>query len=120
MKLSLGFVLAVALAAVLLAETPPAEAHRPGAYWPYRKLMRKLDRKTIRVGRRKVRLDASTATCLGVGRGIRRRGVRRWKHFNCTQPTFSPRTIAGPDVLFRVHTLDRRRLVITNAHFTRY
>jgi hypothetical protein len=120
MRISLGFVLAVALAAVLLAETPPAEAHRPGAYWPYRKLMRKLDGKAIRVGRRKVRLDASTATCLGVGRGIRRRGVRRWKHFNCTQPTFPPGAIVGPDVLFRVHALDRRRLVITNAHFTRY
>jgi hypothetical protein len=120
MRPSLGFVLAVALAGVLLVETPLAEAHRPGAYWPYRKLMRKLDGKTIRVGGRKVRLDASTGTCLGVGRGIRRRGAMRWKHFNCTQPTFSPRTIAGPDALFRVHALDRRRFLITNARFTRY
>lgn len=109
MRLGVCVLLSLVLAA-------PAGAHTGGAYWPHVKVMREVDGARVRVGTRTVRVDAETTLCSGEGRGILRRGARTWTHFRCTFTTFTPRGV-GPDVEFRVHVLDARRMAITSARW---
>lgn len=97
-----------------LALAAPAEAHDVPFFWSIAKVMRAADDARVRVGASVVRINADTTLCAGQGKSIRRRGVRRWRHFACTYTTFTPRGI-GRDVDFRVHVLGIRRFVITDA-----
>ncbi len=99
---------------------PAATAHRGPGYWSRAQMVERLDGARITVKGRKIRLDASTFTCGGMGRGWVKAGVRRWKHFRCVQPLFPPGRLAAPDALFRVHPLGRRRFVVSHARFARY
>jgi hypothetical protein len=102
------------LLSLLLAA--PAAAHTRGVFWPVAKVMRAVDDSRIRIGTRSLRIDIDTTLCSGEGRARLRQGVRTWKHFRCTFTTFTPRG-PGRDVEFRVHTLDARRIAITNARW---
>ena len=106
--------LGVLVVLVSLVLAAPAAAHSGGAFWSVVKVMDAVDEKRISVGTKVVRVSAATTLCSGEGRGWLRRGVRRWMHFRCTFTTFTARGL-GPDIEFRVHALDPRRIAITNA-----
>jgi hypothetical protein len=106
-------VLLVLLSLLLAA---PAAAHTRGAFWSLAKVMRAVDDARMRVGTTILRVDSDTTLCSGEGRARVRRGVRTWTHFRCTFTTFTPRG-PGPDVEFRVHALDARRIGITSARW---
>jgi hypothetical protein len=78
--------------------------------------MQRIDGKRIHIGERVVRIDDETMLCSGVGRAVRQRGVRAWKHFDCTYSVFARRGIY--DCEFRVHVLGLRKYLITNARWT--
>jgi hypothetical protein len=63
------------------------------------------------------RVSPHLVICSGEGVGIRRRGVRRWRHFTCTQTLV--RRQVGPDVTFRVHVLGRTRFTVTHVRYGR-
>jgi hypothetical protein len=106
----------VVLIVLLLALATPAAAHRGGASWPVAKVMRSIDDARIRVGTKVIRVDSETTLCSGEGRARLRGGVRTWMHFRCTFSTFTARG-PGRDVEFRLHALDARRFVITQARW---
>lgn len=106
----------VVLVLLSLLLAAPAAAHTGGAFWPVAKVMRAVDDERLPVGKRILRVDSETTLCSGEGPSTRRRGVRMWTHFRCTFTTFTPRG-PGRDVEFRVHTLDARRIAITNARW---
>jgi hypothetical protein len=108
-RLALGPLL-VLVAAVL---SPPALAHTGVPYWPYAKVLRRIDGARIRVGGAVQQVDAALVTCLGVGPSVKRDGIRRWRHFDCLEAQFAPKR----DISFRVHTLGPQAFVITNAHY---
>lgn len=108
--------LAVALIVLSFVLPPPAAAHVGGAFWPVAKVMVRVDGARVRVGTRLVRIETDTTLCSGDGRGWLRRGVRTWMHFRCTFTTFTP-SGPGRDVEFRVHALDARRMLVTNARW---
>jgi hypothetical protein len=107
-------------ALALLASTPVADAHAGPWHWSKSFLVQRLSGKHIVVGAKKVVIRADTLTCEGEGRPVFRTGARMWKHFRCTQPTFPPGSLVGPDAIFRVHVVGRTKFVITDAHFTHY
>ena len=98
-----------------------ASAHRGLWSWSERKVVNTLAGRAIKVEGKRVPLERPTLVCWGEGPGVVRRGMRRWKHFRCIQPTFfpSPGVLAGPDALFRVHIVGERRFVISNRRFAR-
>jgi hypothetical protein len=110
--------LAAVLAVVVLAGASAASAHPGRWYWSERDVLKRIVGTVIRVEGKRVRIS-STVTCMGEGRRVVRRGVDRWKHFSCIQPILFPRGggLAGPDALFRVHVVGRRRFRVTNARF---
>jgi len=110
--------LRVALILSSLVLAAPAAGHVEGGAWPVEKAVRLADGKRLRVGTKTIRVDADTTLCSGEGRGARRRGVRVWTHFRCTFTTFRG-VLPGPDVEFRLHALDMRRLALTNAVWVR-
>jgi hypothetical protein len=108
------------LLATSLAGSPTAEGHPGRWFWSHAKLIRLIDQRPVRVRGRTIRVDGHTIACGGVGRRIVRHRVARWKHFNCVQPTFRPGVLIGPDLVFRVHVVGRRRILVTNARLTSY
>ena len=109
---------AAMVSSVALAAASPAPAHPGTWYWSESKVEKSIVGKVIRVEGKRVRISRPV-TCLGQGRRVVRRGVDRWKHFNCIQSILFPRGggVAGDDVLFQVHVVGTRRFVITNARF---
>jgi hypothetical protein len=107
---------ATAAAALFLASSGAAVAHPKPWHWPLQKAMQRIDGKQIRIGGRVVRIDSETTLCSGAGRAVRQRGVRAWKHFDCTYSVFARQGIY--DCEFRVHVLGLRKYLITNAHWT--
>jgi hypothetical protein len=97
----------------------PVSAHRTPFFWSEAKLQRILVGARIRAEGRSVAIDPATLACLGEGRGWVRRGVRLYRHFDCVQPTFPPRALAGPDLHFRVHVAGRTKYIASGAHFAR-
>jgi hypothetical protein len=80
---------AAAVAAVVTAvSTASTASAETSSFWPLAKTMRRLDGMRIRVGEHVVRLERDTLLCSGVGRAIRRDGVRRWNRFDCTYSAF--------------------------------
>ena len=63
----------------------------------------------------KFRVSPDLVICSGEGVGVRLRGVRRWRHFTCTQTLF--RGQLGRDVTFRVHVLGRTRFTVTDVRY---
>jgi hypothetical protein len=110
--------LAAFLAVAVLAGASPVSAHPGRWYWSERDVVKRIVGTVIRVEGKGVRIS-SPVTCGGQGRRVVRRGVDRWKHFDCIQPILFPRGggLAGPDALFRVHALGARRFRVTNARF---
>ena len=82
--------MAAVVCAAVLATPPLASAHSGSWYWSVGYLVDRASGARFKIGRTKVVLRADTLTCVGEGRGVRRRGGRGWKHFRCTQPTFPP------------------------------
>jgi hypothetical protein len=83
-------------------------------------VVRRLDRRRLRVGDRVVRIDRSTLTCVGVGPATRVGGRRAWSRFRCVQPTFPHGSVVGADVVFVVEITGERSLAIRGARLTRY
>ena len=102
------------LAVLLLA--PVARTHDTPSAWPYRTLIVRITGHSVTSLGRPIRVDRDLVICSGEGRSIRRRGVRRWKHFTCTQTRFD-RSGLDRDITFRVHVLDRTRFLITNVRY---
>jgi hypothetical protein len=90
------------------------------ALWSLKKLVRTLAGSRIRIEGRVVRLDAGTLLCSGEGGGQPRAGGRVWTDFSCTQPTFPPGQLVGPDAEFRVQATGPGKFLVTNARFSRY
>ncbi len=105
--------LSVALAAS--AAAAPAPAHSTRTSWSYAALMQKMDGVTVRLAGRRFRVRSEFVICNGEGRAVRRAGVRRWKHFTCTQTLF--RGGLGRDMTWRVHVLGRKRFRISDARW---
>jgi hypothetical protein len=105
-----------ALLLALLGAAPDARSHDTRSAWPYAILIERISGKRVTLPDRRIRIDRDLVICNGEGRPTRRGGVRRWKHFTCTQTLFE-RDGAGRDVTFRVHVLGPIRFVITNARY---
>jgi hypothetical protein len=107
-----AFLIAVLVTLLLAA---PAAANVRRWQWSLSKAMRKIDDRRIRIGSHVVRIDSETTLCSGVGRGVRRDGVRRWAEFRCTYSAF----LAGGiyDCSFRLHVRGPRKYVITDARW---
>ena len=90
------------------------------AHWSLKKLVRTLAGRRIRIEGRVVRLDAESLLCSGGGGGQRRAGGRVWTEFSCTQPTFPPGQLVGPDAEFRVQVTGSAKFRVTDASFSRY
>ena len=105
----LGLVIALAGAA------PPAPAHPTRWHWPYAKLIKRIDNARIPLPNGRARVAAQLVICNGEGRGVVRRGVRRWRHFTCTQTLF--RGGVDRDVTFRVHVRGETRFTITHGRY---
>jgi hypothetical protein len=106
---------AFALVATALLAAPEARTHETRSAWPYRTLIARIDGKRVRLPDRRIRVNRDLVICSGEGTSIRRGGVRRWKHFTCTQTLF--RRGVDRDITFRVHVLDRTHCLITNARY---
>ena len=109
-------VLAVLALLAVLAVAPEARTHDTQAAWPYRILIARIAGHSLTPLGRRIRVDRELVICSGDGRPVRRGGVRRWKHFTCTQTLFD-RGGLDRDITFRVHVLDRTRFRITNARY---
>jgi hypothetical protein len=107
---------AVAFGVLSLLVPAAATAHQGAPYWSLAKVMARIDGARLATPRRPVRVDISTTLCSGIGNSIRRGGVRRWRHFDCTYTTFR-RGAVGPDVAFRVHVVGATRFLITNGRW---
>jgi hypothetical protein len=108
---------ATAAATLFLAAPGAAVAHLGHWHWPLQKVMQRIDGARIHIGGRVVRIDSETTLCSGLGRAVPQRGIRAWKHFDCTYSVF----VAGRgiyDCEFRVHVLGLRKFLITNARWT--
>jgi len=111
---------ALTAAVALLASLPAAAHAHPGPWhWTKRYLFQRLEGKRVAIGSKRVPILLDTLACEGEGPGVVRNGARAWKHFRCTQPTFPPGALVGPDAIFRVHVLGRTAFLITDARFAR-
>ena len=106
---------ALAVAVVLLLPAPPAEAHSTRSSWSYSNLIRRIEGARVPLRGTRVRINPDLVICNGEGTVFRRRGVRRWKHFTCTQTLF--RRGLDRDVTFRVHVLGPKRFRLSNARY---
>jgi hypothetical protein len=107
---AVGFALVVGA----LAAAPGAAPHPAAPTWPYTTLIDRISGARVLLGRRRIRVDGALVMCNGEGRPVTRGGVRRWRHFTCTQ-TLLTRNGVGRDVTFRVHVLGRTRFLVTNV-----
>ena len=105
------------LVLAVLALAPEARTHDTASAWPYRTLVARIAGHSVTpLPGRRIRVDRDLVICSGDGTPIRRQGVRRWKHFTCTQTLFD-RSGLDRDITFRVHVLDQTRFMITNARY---
>jgi len=105
----------MSVALVAAAAAAPAPAHSTRTSWPYAALMQKMDGATVRLAGRRFRVRSGLVICNGEGRAVRRAGVRRWKHFTCTQTLFLGRL--DRDITWRVHVLGKTRFRISDARW---
>jgi hypothetical protein len=106
--------LSLLIAMLGLGTAPPAaDAHRTSWTWSYGMLVDRIAGARMMHAGRSFRVSPDLVICSGEGIGVRRRGVRRWRHFTCTQTLFRGRV--GQDMTFRVHVLGRTRFTVTDA-----
>jgi hypothetical protein len=105
-----------ALILAVLALVPEARAHDTSSAWPYGIVIARIAGHYVTPRGHRIRVDRDLVICSGDGAAIRRGGVRRWKHFTCTQTLFD-RSGVDRDITFRVHVLDRTRFIITNVRY---
>ena len=106
---------ALATIAVVFAFPFAALAQPVRWHWSLGKVMQLIDRTRIRVGDRIIRIDAGTTLCSGVGRGVRRQGIRAWSEFDCTYSVFVGAGIY--DCGFRVDVVGRREYRVTHIRW---
>jgi hypothetical protein len=106
----------VVLLIAALAAAPEARPHRTQSAWSYAALIDRISGTRVRMPNRRVRIQRALVICNGEGKPLRRAGVRRWKHFTCTETLFNPRGV-DRDITFRVHVLGRTRFLITNVRY---
>src|SRR5215213_5213911 len=85
---SMGVQVAGCVAVFSFALPQAAAAHPGRSYWSEQKLMATVGGTVIHIKGKRVRVARALLACMGEGRGVIRRAVRRWKHFWCIQPTF--------------------------------
>jgi hypothetical protein len=110
-----GSVLFTVVLAVLVL-VPAARTHDTRSEWPYQTLILRIAGKPVTLADRRIRVDRDLVICSGDGTATRRGGIRRWKHFTCTQALFD-RNGVDRDITFRVHVVSRTRFLITNARY---
>jgi hypothetical protein len=110
----------VTAAVALFAHLPAAHAHPGHSYWTKRYLFQRLAGAHVSIGSQKIPIRLDTLACGGEGTPVLRGGARAWKHFRCTQPTFPPGVLVGPDATFRIHVRGRMRYLITDARLATY
>ena len=108
-------VVSLLIAALVLGNVPAADAHRTSWAWSYGVLVDRIARARVTLEGRRIRVSPDLVICSGEGVGVRRRGVRRWRHFTCTQTLLRGRV--GRDVTFRVHVLGRTRFTVTDVRY---
>jgi hypothetical protein len=108
-------VLLLIAALVVGADVPAGDAHRTPWAWSYGVLVDRIARAQVTLEGRRIRVSPDLVICSGEGVGIRRRGVRRWRHFTCTQTLLRGRV--GRDVTFRVHVLGKTRFTVTDVRY---
>jgi hypothetical protein len=91
--------------------TPPAAE----AYWPYNKLVARLDGRTLPFPNEPVRLDDTLLECAGHGPSRRIGVMRRWSRYTCTQTLF--RGGVDRDVTFDVTILNATQLRISSERY---
>jgi hypothetical protein len=116
LRIVVATVASCAVVVAALATAPETRPHRTAAAWPYTALMERVSGTRVRLGDRRIRIARDLVICNGEGRPVVRAGVRRWKHFTCTQ-TLLDRDGVGRDITFRVHVMGRTRFVVTNVRF---
>jgi hypothetical protein len=99
-----------------LGVAPEARPHPTRSAWSYAALIDRISGTRVTVPDGRIRIDRALVICNGEGRAIRRGGVRRWKHFTCTQTLFD-RNRVDRDLTFRVHVLGRTRFLVTNTRY---
>ena len=104
------------LVSASLVIAPPVAGAVLAAYWPMTKVMRSIDDVRVRVGTRVLRIHSETTLCSGLGRPIRRRGIRMWSRFSCTYTTFTSKGV-DRDLEFRVDILSTKRFAIRDVHW---
>jgi hypothetical protein len=107
----------VALVLVAGLAPQPAAAHQGAPMWTLAKVMRNVQGARIHIGGRVLRVDAGSTLCSGDGPAVRWGGIGHWRHFTCTWTTFDARRQVDRDITFRVHTLMRVRMLITNVRY---
>jgi hypothetical protein len=101
--------------------TPGERALQPGPPLTPDAILRHIAGRRIKAAGRTIRVDAATVTCGGLGRpSRRRRDELAWTRFRCIQPTFPAGAIVGPDLIFVVHSVAPRDLVVTRRYLTSY
>jgi hypothetical protein len=101
--------------AVLALIVVPSGGATAGSFWTVVKVLRKLDRTSIPVARRSIRVRSETTLCAGEGPSIRVRRVRMWRRFVCTYTTYTRR--GDRDLDFRVHTRTATVFTVSDAHW---
>ena len=106
------------------SSAPSTATHGPAGSavaWTHATVLRRVDGRRLRVAGRTVGIDASTVTCVGVGRATARSDAQpAWSRFRCVQPTFPPGAVVGPDLIFLVEPTGPSGFVVRDPHFTRY
>jgi len=110
-------VAAVAVVLVAGLAPRPAAGHTGAPTWTLAKVMRQIKGARIHIGGRVLRVDANATLCSGDGSAVRWGGIGHWRHFTCTWTTFYARRRLDRDITFRVHTLTRVRMLITNVRY---
>lgn len=101
------------IALVALAAAPVAASRPPSPlYWSFAKVMVKIDGLYTKLDGKRIRIDAKLTLCSGRGRSVVVDGQRRWRSFDCIRTTIGP---SNRDIEFRVQTLGRHRLRLTDA-----
>jgi hypothetical protein len=91
--------------------TPAAAA----SYWPYNKLVARLEGRTLSFPKGPVRLDGTLLECAGHGPSRKIGAMRRWSRYTCTQTLF--RGGVDRDVTFEVAILNATQLRISSERY---
>jgi hypothetical protein len=92
-----------------------ASTRSAGPYWPYPKLLARLDGQTVVLSHSTVHLDSGLLECNGNGASVRTGSGRSWKRYTCTQTVFQAG--ADHDITFDVATVSATQLKISSPRY---